>query len=421
MTPRRTRGAALVAGALLAACAPSRIDVEPVEPPPTGPQSADPVVAVDPGSGDLLLAWVAGDSAGWHVYSARSADGGGSWTASVRVTDREDDVHPHGETSPRLIAGPGGWVAVVWINSVPAPGKRWPGSNVRFARSRDGGRTWSAAVTLNDDTAAGPAGHIFHGAVLQGDSTLLVAWMDERGGAMPGNTEETHETHHAEESDEPDATVYLARSRDLGASWAANRPLWGAACPCCRIGLARGPRGEVVAAWRKHYPGNVRDVVVTALAAAPGPDVRVHEDDWVYPGCPHTGPGVALDSAEATHVTWYTGKQGAPRVLYARRHGSGAFAPPVALVSGTTLPTTHPRVAALPDGGALVASDVAPGGRPALFLARISPQGRTSATAEVAGATADHPEVVTLPDGRVVVAWTERGDGRSKVRMARVR
>lgn len=421
MTPRHAIRAALAVGGVLAACAPARLDVEAVEPPPRGPQSADPVVALDPATSDLLLAWVAGDSTGWNVYFARSADQGGSWSAPVRVTDREHDVHPHGETSPRLVAGPSGAVAVAWINSVPAPAKRWPGSNVRFARSADGGRTWSAAVTLNDDTTAGPAGHIFHGAALRGDSTLLVAWMDERGGAAPGNTDETHESHHAEESDEPDATVYLAESHDLGASWAANRPLWGAACPCCRIGLARGPRGEVVAAWRRHFPGNVRDVVVTALAAAPGADIRVHDDNWVYPGCPHTGPGVAVDPAGATHVTWYTGRPGAPGVFYARRDATGAFAARVALVTGKTVPTAHPRVAALPDGGALVASDVAPGGRPVLFLTRISAQGRRGGSAEVAGAAADHAELVALPDGGVIVAWTERGGGRSQVRMVRAR
>jgi len=144
---------------------------------------------MDPATGDLLLSWVGGDSSGWHVYVARSTDRGAAWSAPVRVTDREHDVHPHGESSPRLVAGPGGTLAVAWTNSVPAPGRRWPGSNIRFARSTDGGHTWEAAITLNDDSARGPAGHIFHGAAWAADSTLLVAWMDERGGVTPMDAE----------------------------------------------------------------------------------------------------------------------------------------------------------------------------------------------------------------------------------------
>jgi len=223
---------------LVAACHPAEPRVTVLAPPVAPGQSggADPAVAVDPGTGDLLLSWVAGDSSDWHVYFARSPDGGATWSAPGRVTDRAHDVHPHGESSPRLVAA-AGVIALAWTNSVSAPGRKWPGSNIRFSRSIDGGQTWSRALTLNDDTAAGggPAGHIFHGAAWSGESGIAVAWMDERGGAAPGNAAAaSHLSHHAETPEEPDATVYLAHSGDLGRTWAPNRPLWGAACPCCR-------------------------------------------------------------------------------------------------------------------------------------------------------------------------------------------
>jgi Neuraminidase (sialidase) len=233
MTPQRlsrqggTRRAALAAllvpVILLVVACRQAPRVEMLAPPTDSGQSADPAVAVDPGTGDLLLSWVAGDSSDWHVYFARSPDGGATWSEPRRVTDRAHDVHPHGESSPRLVAA-AGVVAVAWTNSVPATGRKWPASNIRFSRSADGGRTWSRAVTLNDDTAAGPAGHIFHGATWSGDSGIAVAWMDERGGAAPGNTgAESHLGHHAEAAEESDATVYLAHSSDLGSTWPPNR------------------------------------------------------------------------------------------------------------------------------------------------------------------------------------------------------
>jgi hypothetical protein len=417
----RAPSCSALAALLVAACRPAATGVEELAPPSVSGQSADPVVAVDPGTGDLLLSWVAGDSSGWHLFFARSGDAGVTWSAPVRVTDREHDVHPHGESSPRLVAAPG-VVALAWTNSVTAPGRKWPGSNIRFSRSTDSGRTWSPALTLNDDSAAAPAGHIFHGAAWSGDSGLVVAWMDERGGAAPGNTaEEGHQGHHVETPEEPDATVYLASTGDLGRTWAPNLALWGAACPCCRVALARTPDGGVLAAWRKHFAGDVRDVVVTPLSTHSGGGLRVHEDNWVYPGCPHTGPGAAVDASGRRHVTWFNGKAGAVGVYYARAERGAAFGDPTALVTARTLPTAHPRVAALPDGGTVVAWDVGADGKAALFVARVSPDGRPGRPVRVADSDgADHPEVAALGDGRAVVTWTERRDGRSAMRLARI-
>ena len=408
----------------LAACGGAGPELTELAPPVGAAQSADPDLAVDPATGDLLLSWVGGDSSGWNVYVARSVDRGAAWSAPVRVTDREHDVHPHGESSPRLVAGPGGTLAAAWTNSIPAPGRRWPGSNIRFARSTDGGRTWEAAITLNDDTARGPAGHIFHGAAWAADSTLLVAWMDERGGVTPMDAEATEHTgHHPEESEEPDATVYLAQSTDLGRSWSPNRPLWGAACPCCRISLVRGPDGAVVAGWRQHFAGNVRDVVVAPVGSEPAPaGARVHADDWVYPGCPHTGPGVAVDARGSAHVAWYTGKPGAAGVFYAKRSGTGGFGAPTALVRAATLPTAHPRLAALPDGGAVIAWDVTGDGRSVLMIARLAADGDIVWKKEVPrSGKADHPEVVAYDDGTAVVAWTDLAASAEGSRLRAVR
>jgi hypothetical protein len=386
-----------------------------------GMQRADPALALDPATGDLLMTWSAGDSSAYGIYFARSRDGGSTWSAPATVAAPARDIHPHAESAPRLVATRAGVVAVVWSNSIPAPGRRWPASNIRFARSNDGGRSWSAPLTLNDDSSGTPGGHLFHGAAWQGESTLVVTWMDERqSAAAPAHRQQApavvgHE--HAAADAEPDARVWLARSDDLGASWApANVPLWTEACPCCRIALARGPGGAVMAGWRRHYPGNVRDVVVAPLQAQadslPEPQ-RVHPDQWVYPGCPHTGPSVALDSAGITHVAWFSGKQGAAGVYYAREEAAGGrrqFSAPIALVQARTLPASHAAVAPRPGGGAWVAWDMAADGRRIPSLAMIDGAGGLVWQVPLDSLDgADHPQVVTLPDGAAVVAWARTG------------
>lgn len=427
---RSTTAAGLLA-LTVAACgrAGERLSIEPLEPPvaaETGLGSADPALAVDPESGDLLLSWIAGDSTNHELYFARSADAGRSWSAPVRVTDRRGDVHPHGEGSPRLVAAPEGVVAIFWNNRIVVEGRRFAASDMRFSRSTDRGRSWSPARTLQDDTLEAPRGHTFHGAAWVGDSELVVAWLDGRDREREiARAQASGHGAHTEHSG-GDATIYLARSPDLGATWAAaNQRAWDAVCPCCRVTLARGPGGAVTAAWRKHFPGSVRDVVVAPLAAPPAEPLRVAADGWEFPGCPHTGPGVAVDDAGGTHVAWYTGKAGRAGVFYARSpgaNGTAAFAEPLALVSAETFPVAHPVVAALPGGGALVAYDVGDDGERALVLAAIDRQGRqVERTTLPDSRGADHPQLVALGDGTAVVAWAgDDGEG-PRIRLARVR
>src|SRR5688572_28223582 len=59
---------------------------------------ADPTLAINPG-GDLLLAWVCGGGEAWHVWFARSQDGGSTWSDPVRVTTAAGPAHPHAEAS----------------------------------------------------------------------------------------------------------------------------------------------------------------------------------------------------------------------------------------------------------------------------------------------------------------------------------
>jgi len=387
----------------------------------SGLQSADPALEVLPGSGDLVLSWIQGDGKTWGLYTARSRGGDGRWSSPVKVAggpDAPGEVHPHGESSPRLVVAPDERMALVWPNSITVPGRKWPAAMLRFASSHDGGLTWSRPITLNDDTTGALVSHQFHGATWVGDSGLIVAWLDERdvAGPVASGTD-----GHAEHATEPDATIYLATSTDFGRSWSPNRVGWKAACPCCRVTLARTPERRVVAAWRMHFPGNVRDVVTAILSEKPSEPRRVHPDDWAYAGCPHTGPALSIGRDSSTHVAWYNGKQAAVGVYYARQANGKGTADAVELVSGSAIGVAHPAVAALPDGGALAAYDVSAEGVRMIRIARIGPDGRILARGVVTGSDGGkYPQLAILGDTAAVVAWTATvGDG-FQMRLARV-
>ena len=388
-------------------------------------ESVDPALAVDPVTGDLLLSWVGGDSTGWALYFARSTDQGKTWSAPASVTNPEERIRPQGESSPRLVAASEGRIALAWVGVVEVPGRKWPATEIRLAHSDDGGVTWSGPTTLNDDTTRSPAGHQFHGAAWRGDSGLVVSWLDEREGAAL-------EVHHGEASptagdptDEPDAVIYTAASPDFGRTWEpSNRLMWGQVCPCCRVTLARGPDGGVVSAWRKHYPGNIRDVVTASLGEGEVAEpVRVNQDNWVYPGCPYTGPGVSVDSSGASHVVWYMGKEGQAGVYYqrvlAQQEASEA---PVALIQARTLPSAHTTVAALPGGRALAAYDRTETGERAVSVSLIGADRAVLERHLVAGSEGgQYPQVVATGPGQAVVAWIARMGERREVRLAAIK
>jgi hypothetical protein len=419
----RAAGAAALA-LLLAACSRTApLALEELSAPGSGGAAGDAALAREPGSGALLLAWVAGDSGRRHVWFSRSTEAGAAWSAPVRVTRAADDVGPpHGESSPRVVAGGDGRVALVWSRSVPVPGRRFPASLIRFARSLDGGATWSEPMTLNDDSTSAPGTHTFHGAVWLGDSGIAAAWLDERGAAdFPGH-------HHAPgDSTAPasgDARIFLTTSSDFGSSWTPDRAVWGSVCPCCRVTLARAPGGAVVAAWRQHFPGSVRDIVSATLLPVASAPARVHRDDWEYPGCPHTGPALAVDEVEAgaRHIAWYTGKPGGAGIYYGRvPRGADAAPRAVALVSGASLQTGHPGIAPLEGGGVLVALDVDETGSRVIRVVQIGPDGSIVAAGTVPGSDGGtYPQVAALEGGGALVAWRQPEGESSRVRLVRV-
>jgi len=400
-------------------------------------QTADPSLAVDPENGDLLLSW-GGEEGEWDLYFARSSDGAVTFGDRARVNDLPGDLYPHAEGAPRLVAGPG-VVALFWNNRIEVEGRRFAASDLRFARSTDGGRSWTAARTLQepiDVPGLPPRGNTFHGAVRAGDSTLVVAWLDGRerdhrrleravsGGAPLEEAARSPELH--EDPDDPhdsDATVFAAVSHDLGATWEpSNRRVTGSICPCCRISLAATPAGEIVGSWRGHYEGSVRDPQFLRLLTEADP-LRIHADEWAYPGCPHSGPGLDVDPGGTAHTAWYTGAEGRLGVYYARMDpGASSFAPPLPVVVGEPVGVAHPSLVALPDGGAVVATNVDGEGRRVIVLSGFDPAGDLHFQVEVPDSEGGtHPQLAALPDGWVVAAWTESRGGIQSVRLARIR
>lgn len=325
-------------------------------------------------------------------------DGGSDGRLHVKVGETVADIRdelgpiePHGEAPPKLAWGADGSLHALWVVGKVVPGRRFPVSALRHARSDDGGSTWTAPVTVTDDTLVFGS-HNFHALHAAADGGVIAAWLDGREGQ---------------------SAAFLARSDDGGATWGRNvRISMGEACPCCRTAIASAPDGSVWVAWRSVLDGDVRDIVVARSrdgGRSFGEARRVHADNWVFPGCPHAGPSILADARGRLHIAWWTGVEGRAAAWYARADDGEQFGAPLALSQVGTPRPVHVQLAVRGDT-VLAAWDDDVGAGPQVFV-RTSYDGGSHFGKPVAlspeGDAASFP-VLGLAPGRATVAWTQK-------------
>ncbi len=288
---------------------------------------AAPVLALAP-DGRYATAWVSAPDGGsdgrLHILVTQDR---GSTAADVssELSDPLGPIEPHGEAPPKLAwathADGSLTLGALYVVGRVIPGRRFPASALRFVHSDDGGSTWSMPVTVTDDTTHDVKGgedfgsHNFHALHAASDGTFYVAWLDGRTGK---------------------SAVFMTRSTDGGSTWMPNvRVVPGSSrfaesCPCCRTAIGADGKGTVYLAWRSVVRDSlgqtIRDIVVARSnddGSTWSEPVVVHHDNWVFDGCPHAGPSLALDGAGRLHVAWWTGKPGAAGVYYTQS-SSGA-------------------------------------------------------------------------------------------------
>lgn len=159
---------------------------------PNAPQS-HPTIAIGD-ENNLLVAWEDFRNGQSDIYLARSVDGGGTFSENLRVND---DAGRAPQISPSLAYAGDGQVLIAWSDfrngavelppPSPATGEqnRWElarGGNgdIYFARSTDGGATFSTNRRINDDSTERPQAFPSLSATPSG--LVAVAWEDFRDG-----------------------------------------------------------------------------------------------------------------------------------------------------------------------------------------------------------------------------------------------
>ena len=347
---------------------------------------AAPMFALSP-AGKRAVAWVSAPGGGTDGRLYVTTGG-----PPTELRDSLGPIEPHGEAPPKLAYAPDGSLFALYAVAKVVPGRRFPMSSLRLAKSRDDGKTWTTPVTIASDSAFGTRN--FHALHVERDGALYAAWLESTQGK---------------------SKTFLTRSTDGGTTW--TRPALAdtaPSCPCCRTAIATARDGTVYLAWRTVFPGNVRDVVVArstdhgATWAAP---VRVHADNWVFDGCPHAGPSMQVDSSGTVHIAWWTGKTGSAGTYYARSTDKGAtFQEPVALGVGEFSAPAHVQLALADEGTVVAVWDDGTVRMPKVVMRVSRDDGATfseSTLVSAEGRAATFP-VLALRDKEVTIAWSEQ-------------
>jgi hypothetical protein len=308
----------------------SRAALQPVQISAVDVDAAEPVTVSAP-DGGFYVAWVnhnansQSDVMLAHFDSEGAANG-----VPVRV-NQQAGVATAWRGDPPSVAVNGSSVYVLWTARVESEGKS--GTDLYFSASPDAGKTFTAAVKVNDDKV--PGAHGMHSLAVANDGRVYVAWLDERDIQTPKPSPHAG-GHHMESNRE----LFVADSTDGGKTFSANRKVAENACPCCKTALAVAGDGTLYVSWRHVLPGDFRHIAVatsTDGAAHFSAPVIVSDDKWVLHGCPVSGSSLSLDANGNLRVVWFAGGEGnAPGLYFAETHDKGrTFSPRTLLMQET--------------------------------------------------------------------------------------
>jgi hypothetical protein len=370
----------------------------------------------------VAVTWAAATGSASDIFVAISRDEGATFGAPVQVNRVPGEARVGGEIPPRvaLHARPGRAtpdVVVAW-------NAKATGTEIKVARSEDGGVTFGAPVALQSAGAAGDRG--WHSLALDDQGVAHVLWLDHRAMAA-AKGEHQHKGDHDGVAMAQMSGLYYAT---FGGRISADRQLTPGVCYCCKSAVVALPGGMLLSAWRHVYADNMRDIAFATSRdggrtfAAPA---RVSADGWSINGCPDDGPALAAGADRRVHIVWPTvipGDTPIGALFHASLGDDGRFAARTRIPTLGSPKPSHPQVAVDAAGRLYAAWDEILGG---VRTAAYSIADRSDGTVRfgvperlAAGqGPSQYPVMAPLSQG-VIAVWTSGAPGTSTIAVRRL-
>lgn len=338
--------------------------------------------------------WLASVKDG-HVIVSHSDDRGKTYGPPVLVNPDAEFVAAEGENRPKILVADNGNVYVSYTRALETP----YAGNVRFSRSVDGGKSFSAPVTVNDNID--PITHRFDAMGIDGRGQIYIAWLDRRDAAAANKKGGKYSG----------IAVYYAVSDDEGKSFKANIRAAEHTCECCRVAMAIDTDGYPVIAWRHIYDTNIRDHALVKLDGKMAP-VRLSHENWNIAACPHHGPSLSIAPDGIYHAAWFANAPERHGLFYAYSSDRGkTFSSPLNFGNFEAHPA-HPYVLGLGSRVYLVWKEF-DGESTGIFGMNSSDGGKSwSAPVKLASTSDDSDSPMLISESnRAYLSWNTKNEG----------
>ncbi len=354
---------------------------------------AKPSLAVSADFDEKGRLWLAAIR-GQHIYVSYSDDRGASQSAPVKVNAEPENILGDGENRPKIIVRKG----VVYVSYTQGLAKPMTG-DIRFSRSADDGKSFSAPLTVNDNHEI--ISHRFDSMTVNDKGHVYVVWLDKRDLSAAQKAGKKYSG----------AAIYYAMSDDGGGSFHGNVKIADYVCECCRTAMAVDTDGYPVVIWRHIYETNIRDHALVKLDGKMSP-VRLSQENWDIAACPHHGPSLSIASDGIYHATWFSNAPEHHGLFYAHSADRGkTFSNPLNFGNFEAQPA-HPYVLGLGNRVYLVWKEF--DGERTSILGMLSNDGgkswsaprKLAATSDVS----DNPLLIG-ENNRAYLSWNTKNEG----------
>lgn len=346
-------------------------------------------------SGRIWLAWVVAK----HLYINYSDDRGRSLSAPIKVNQQPEAIAARGENRPKIALDRADNIYLSWVKNLP---QKWT-ADIRFSWSSDQGKSFSQAVTVNDDQRI--TSHSFNEMMVTDDGQVNIMWLDGRNALAAKEQNRTY----------TGSAIYQASFNvNKTTDTANNLNLVNGSCVCCRLAMTKDQRHLPVLMWRHIFGDNYRDHALLTMTDHNqwGTPKRVSFENWQIDGCPHHGPSLISQNkqqGQRIHMSWFNDAPLKSGLFYAYTDDEGQNISRVQDFARNNNPS-HPQLALTAGGKLQLVWQEFNGLKQQVKLIR-SDNGEQWTSAELIAehnAPTDYPSLLTHASGNLLL-WHRPG------------
>ncbi|MBC7924759.1 MAG: exo-alpha-sialidase [Bryobacteraceae bacterium] len=360
---------------------------------PAGPESGMPFLATGP-DGAIYLSWI--DPVPGQGHALRFSKWAGKEWAPAETIATGKNWFVNWADFPAIAALPDGSMLAHWLTRSADGGAH--GYGIRIAMKQKSTSTWREVHGMSLDEKEDYAG--FLSFVPNSASAIYLS-------PPAGTATESHGHDSAGEGSHRKTVRYVSFRSD--GSVAKDLEVDTDACSCCQTAIGV-TRDGLIAAYRDHLPGEIRDISFIRLVDGVWSKPKtLHEDGWKINGCPTEGPSIATNGNHVG-VAWMTRAADKPRVQTSlSQDGGKTFDDPIRIDDGD--PLGRPSLAILDNQNyAAVWLEKTEFGRAQLRIRRIAFDGTKSPSlivSEVPSARSTGFPKLAVTGNQILLAWRD--------------